>query len=207
MHRCACWQNKPSRKLWSWLLRIIRYLKQTKTLGLVFDRRKFDERNVFRAACDAAFLSEQRSASRYGVLFFVAGALVHWTSSKPTRIVSSSTEAEIHGLVHTGKENVWEREFHAVLGYFDIQTPTLVFQDNKSAISLSEGGQQHKRSKHFGLEFDLFRQYCALGEIKIVYQPTEELVADLLTKPLPKAKFAYFRDQMMGELVLQQHFD
>ena len=53
----------------------------------------------------------------YGVLFFVVGALIHWASSKTSRIVSSSTEAEIHGLVH-GKENIWEREFHKELFYF-----------------------------------------------------------------------------------------
>ena len=42
VHRCACWQNRPSQKLKRWVLRIVRYLKKTKTLGLVFERRKFD---------------------------------------------------------------------------------------------------------------------------------------------------------------------
>ena len=144
--------------------------------------------------------------SRYGVLFFLGGCLIHWASSKTSRIVSSSTEAEVHGLIHLGKENIWEREFHKVLGFFPELGPTLVYQDNKAAISLSTGGTCHKRSKHFGLEFDMFREYVALGEIKISYLSTEELVADLLTKPLATRKFIGFRDQMMGDTVRQSHF-
>ena len=173
VHRCACYQNRPSKKLWAWLMRILQYLKHTKNLGLVFDRQNYRPGETLVGYCDASFLSEERSHSRYGVLFFVAGALVHWTSTKTSRIVSSSTEAEIHGLVHLGKENIWEREFHQVLGYFENEKPTKVsqdsekkyltegerknclepslgFQDNTAAISLSSGGPRHKRSKHFG---------------------------------------------------------
>ena len=34
VHRCACEQNNPSEKLRRWVLRIIKYLKRTKKLGL-----------------------------------------------------------------------------------------------------------------------------------------------------------------------------
>jgi hypothetical protein len=151
-------------------------------------------------------LSEPGSKSRYATLFYVAGALVHWASAKPSRIVSSSTEAEVHGLVHLGKENVWQREFHSLLNFFRHVPPTLVYQDNKSAIALSIGGANHKRSKHFGLEFDMFREYVALGEMRLEYLPTDDMVADLLTKPLPYAKFAKFRDLMLGHEKVQKHF-
>ena len=138
-------------------------------MGLVFDRQNFDPEKVLTGYADASFMSEDKHVSRYGVLFYVAGSLVHWASAKTSRIVSSSTEAEVHGLVHFGKENIWEREFHKVLSHFDVKSPTIVFQDNTSAISLSTGGTCHKRSKHFGLEFDMFREYVAMGELKISY--------------------------------------
>jgi hypothetical protein len=71
--------------------------------------------------------------------------------------MSSSTEAECHGMVHTGKENIWEREFLEHLGYFGGKIPpTELYQDNTSAITLATSGTKHKRSKHFGIEFDLF---------------------------------------------------
>ena len=112
VHRCACWQNVPSAKLKRWLIRLVGYLKATKTLGLCFERSKYDEKMPLMGMSDASFAGELEHKSRYGTLFYSMGALVHWTSSKTSRIVSSTTEAEIHGLVHLGKENIWEREFH-----------------------------------------------------------------------------------------------
>jgi hypothetical protein len=114
-----------------------------------------------------------------------------------TRIVSSSTEAEVNGLVAIGKENIWQREFQKVLGFWENFDHTKIFQDNKSAILLSTGGKCHKRSKHFGLEFDLFR-YVALGEMEVFSRPTGGLAADMLTKCLSPVPFCTFRDEVMG---------
>ena len=71
-----------------------------------------------------------------------------------------------------------------VLGYKDVTAPTWVHQDNKSAITLSCGPKvSNKRSKHFGLEFEAFREYVTLKEMDIVYRETSDLPADMLTKP------------------------
>jgi hypothetical protein len=120
--------------------------------------------------------------------------------------MSSSTEAECHALVHTGKENRWEREFLHELKLFPSIPPTIIFQDNKSAITLCTGGTQHKRSKHFGIEFDIHKEYMLLGEIELIYKETENLAADMLTKSLPPEKFLKFRDEVMGGRELQSFF-
>jgi hypothetical protein len=232
VHRCACYVNNPSKKLRSWLVRIMRYLRHTKAIGLVYDRNMYNPKEILVGYSDASFCSEERSLSRHGTLFFVAGALVHWSSSKTSRVVSSTTEAEVHGLIQLGKENIWQREFHHILGFFKIDKPTTTaldklhqslvkddrkivlagsgpsigYQDNQSAISLAKGGPKHKRSKHFGLEFDMFREYIARGELEIRYMHTDELIADTLTKPLGSAKFLGFRDAMMGNAGVQKHF-
>ena len=84
---------------------------------------------------------------------------------------------------------------------------TIILQDNKSAIILTNGGTCHKRSKHFGIEFDSLREYVALKELCIEYRDTDNLPADMLTKPLPPAKFQKFRDMVMGPLKLQNNFN
>ena len=105
-----------------------------------------------------------------------------WTSAVSSRILTSSTEAECHGLVQTGKENAWMRDFLRELGLFPPSLPpTLVYQDNKSAISLAVVGGNHKRSKHFGIEFDKFREYVEQKEIEIHYKETDLVAADMLT--------------------------
>ena len=125
-------------------------------------------------------------------LFLFVGGLFSWNTKHCTRLVSSSTESETHALVQSGKENVWVREFLGELNIFKHLPVTVVHNDNKSALSLATGGTCHKRSKHFGIEFDIFREYVQLGEIQVVHVPTDELPADMLTKPLPSSKFINF---------------
>ena len=122
VHKCAIWQNKPSEKLWKSLMTILRYLKHTKHFGIIFTRPKsnFDMTHNFLLKCfsDASFASEPGSKSRVGYFYFVLNCLVSWTSHHSTRVMSSSTEAECHALVHVGKENTWMREFLSKLNYF-----------------------------------------------------------------------------------------
>jgi hypothetical protein len=111
-------------------------------------------------------------------------------------------------LVQIAKENVWHRQFHDELNLFRISEPTTVFEDNTASITMSTNpGVPHKRSKHFGIEWAFFKQAVEMGEIKPVYVSTHEQPADMLTKPLPYAKFAYFRDMVMGGEKLQSHFE
>jgi hypothetical protein len=133
-HRVSKFQNKPSRKLWRWVERILKYLARFPSFGLTFSRPS-STTPLLEAYVDAAFATEERSLSRTGWCFCFLGAPVAWASENPGRVVSSSTEAECRGLVQLGKENVWMREFIQILGNFSVEGPTLVYEDNSSAIS------------------------------------------------------------------------
>src|SRR5690606_41606159 len=149
---------------------------------------------------------EEGSKSRYGYFFFVMGALVSWTSTNSSRIMTSSTEAECHALVHASKENLWIREFLTEFTLCPKISPSLIFQDNKSSIALSVGGPSHRRSKHFGIEFDYYRERIELGDIQLLYRETSQLPADMLTKTLKPDKFKEYRDTVMGDRTLQHTF-
>jgi len=106
----------------------------------------------------------------------------------------------------------WSRPGRKTLGFSVSLVCSIVyhllswFQDNKSAIALSVGGVSHKRSKHFGLEFDKFREYVEQREIEIFYKETNLLAADMLTKCLPPEKFKKHRDEIMGGETEQLYF-
>ena len=85
-----------------------------------------------------------------------------------------------------GQEVLVKSEKKAVL-----ESASLCYQDNQSAIALAKGGPKHKRSKHFGLEYDMFREYISMGEMEIRYMSTDELIADVLTKPLGSTKLSF----------------
>ena len=195
LHKCASWQNKPSKRLWKHILWIIQYLKHTIDYAIVYERNTEDP--DYLAYCDASFASEVGSKSRYGYLYKFLGCLVSWTSVHTTRVLTSSTEAECHSIVHTAKENQWIRDFIRELRIDSSNEPTVIYQDNMGAIALMKGGGNHKRSKHFTIEFDALREYVREKEIDIKYIETERMPADMLTKSLGKTSFQNHRDTIM----------
>ena len=207
VHRCSKMQNKPTKILGKCIDKILLYLSCTKNIGIIYQRKP--NAPVLSGFVDAAFGSEDEDLlSRIGYFYLFQGNLVSWVSENPSRVMTSSTEAECRGLVQFSKENIWHRQFHKELNLFSTAKPTLVYEDNESAITMAKNtGLPHKRSKHFGIEFGYFKQSVELGEIFPVFVPTDAQLADMLTKTLPPKKFIYFRDMVMGDAVLQKHFE
>ena len=54
----------------------------------------------------------------------------------------------------------------------------------------------HDKSKHIEIKYHYIWDMVQRGAIKLQYVPTEEQVADVLTKPLSHVKFEYFRDKL-----------
>ena len=54
----------------------------------------------------------------------------------------------------------------------------------------------HDRSKHMEMRYHYLRDMVQRRAISLRYIPTDEQTADVLTKPLSKTKFEYFRDKL-----------
>ena len=61
---------------------------------------------------------------------------------------------------------------------------------------MTENTVFHDKSKHIEVRYHFIRDMVQKGAIKLKYVPTEEQVADVLTKPLARVKFEYFRDKL-----------
>lgn len=206
VHRCAKLINIPTPRLGQRIQRIKDYLSTTPSLGITFSRTA--DPPVLSGYVDAAFAAEDDFKSRVGYFYLFKGNLVSWASENPTRKLSSSTEAECRGLVHFSKENQWHRQFHEELGLFDTSTPTTVYEDNTASIALASNlGTPHKKSKHFGIEWAIFKEAVELKELALFHVSTEDQPADMLTKSLMTKKFFEFRDSVMGSSEKQEHFN
>ena len=64
--------------------------------------------------------------------------------------------------------------------------PQIIFADNQGAIKLSKNPQHHNRTKHIDVKYHFVRESCQEGLIQLVYIATGEMVADILTKSLPR---------------------
>ena len=104
----------------------------------------------------------------------------------------SSCEAEYQGLAGAVQEAIFLRSLLCEMGYEQTQ-PTIIGEDNQSCIKLATNPVMHKRSKHIDTKFHFIREKVDDNSIQLVYTPTDQLAADLLTKALPQVKVEQHR--------------
>ena len=80
--------------------------------------------------------------------------------------------------------------------------PITICEDNQSAIAMSKNPQFHGRSKHIAIKYHFIREQVGKGNVKLVYCPSKEMIADMLTKGLPRVQFQKLRE-MAG---VREHF-
>jgi hypothetical protein len=80
---------------------------------------------------------------------------------------------------------------------FDLEVrATLILCDNQSCMKMTENPVFHDRSKHIEICYHYIRDMVQRGVLKLQYISTDEQVVDVLTKPLSRVKFEYFRDKL-----------
>lgn len=72
----------------------------------------------------------------------------------------------------------------------------VIYGDNQGAIALAKNPTSHARTKHIDIQHHFVREAVADGKVTLQYVSTKEMIADGLTKPLPKDAFLRFRDAL-----------
>jgi hypothetical protein len=181
---------------------VLRYLKQTRSLSLNF--RKMPE-TIFQLSgyCDATWASDpvtRRSVTGYCFrLGDDSQGSVSWCSRKQQTVALSSTEAEYLAVSAATQEILFLRAILKDVGVSS-QGATVLFEDNMGCISLASNPVMHKRSKHIDTRHHFVRDMVKGGIIKLCHVPTGEMVADALTKALPRPKTELLRGKLLGKL-------
>lgn len=123
------------------------------------------------------------------------GGPVAWGSKKQTTTASSTTEAEYYAAHRASREIRWMRRLLGDIGFTQLN-PTVLHTDNQSAIRLIRNPEFHQRTKHIDIKFHVIREYYENGDIDVQYISTDDNIADLLTKPLPRDRFQRLRSQL-----------
>ncbi|CAA7265258.1 unnamed protein product [Cyclocybe aegerita] len=179
--------TKPRIAHWDTVKRIFHYLKGMKELWLSYGGQQ--KGLVGYADADGSMAEDRHAISGYA--FLLHGRAVSWSTKRQEIISLLTTESEYIAATYTSKEALWLRSLISQLFNTSLGSTTL-FSDNQSAIALAKDHQYHARTKHINVWFHFIRWIVENGSIRLVYCPTDEMVADTLTKALPSPKVKHF---------------
>lgn len=173
--------------------RILRYVKGTLHFGLLYSQHKPFILSGFVDADWAGDVNDRRSTTGY--CFNTGSAAISWCSKKQTTVALSSCEAEYVAATMATQECIWlKRLLQEMVSAFNY--PVSIRCDNESAIKLAENLVFHARTKHIETHYHFVREKVLTQDIELEKVRTEDQVADIFTKALPKAKFILFRSSL-----------
>ncbi|GLC52651.1 hypothetical protein PLESTB_000653600 [Pleodorina starrii] len=183
----------PSMEHWKAAKGVVRYLAGTVDYGIVFGGERVSEGMVgFSDADHAGCLDSRRSTTGY--VFTVHGGAVSWASKIQRSVAVSTMEAEYMAASEASKEALWLRQLLSDLKY-EVR-PTTINCDSQSAIKVIKNPVVSVKSKHIAIRYHSVREQVMFGSVVMVDCRTDEMVADILTKPLPTEKFEQHRASM-----------
>ena len=213
VHQCARFSVDPKVEHRKALRHLGRYLRATRTRGLILDpdpKRGLEDHVDADFAGnwhkdDAAMNDRDTARSRHGFILSYHGCPILWKSQMQTEIALSSTESEFTGLSYSLRDAIPIMELLNELGSagFPVskETPRVhcrVYEDNSGALEIAREYKFRPRTKHINVKLHHFRDYVDRKEISIHHIGTLDQPADLLTKPLSQTLFEKFRKMLMG---------
>ena len=191
----AQFMSDPAPFHWEAAKRVLRYLKGTQDYSLTFGGEILD----LIGYTDADWGSQSHRHSISGHVYLFSGGAISWSSRKQPIIALSSTEAEYIAASDAVRELLWLRSLISEIT-IPISHPITLLCDNQSAIQIASNGLINARTKHIDIRIHFIRNIVESGVIDLVYCPTDQILADTLTKALPRPHVKY----LAGKLGLRQ---
>ena len=173
-------------------LHIIKYIKSTINAKLIYNGKSQEGILAYADADWGSDVDTRRSITGYVIK--LAGAPVSWVSRKQKTVALSSTEAEYMSLSTASSQLIWIQSLFNELG-FKVHGMELNI-DNQGAIFTAENNNVDRRMKHIDIKYHFCRQHVEEGRVVLLYVPTNEQQADILTKNLTHVKFQELRSKI-----------
>ena len=189
--------ENPGYEHWNEAMLLVRYLRDTKDIGLTYKRNP--NHNLYlHAYADSDHAGDKDTRrSRSGGVIMLCGNPVHWVSKMQATVSISSAEAEINALLTVTKSIVYIAN---LLGDLNVRPKgsILVYEDNTGCIEIVNNPVINEKSKHMGVHYHYIKQNIEEKVIEVRKIDSEWNIADIFTKPLAPAVFPALRDLLFN---------
>ncbi|KAE8729671.1 hypothetical protein F3Y22_tig00003435pilonHSYRG00075 [Hibiscus syriacus] len=170
--------------------RLLRYVKGTIDYGVMFKHGQEFNFHEFSDSDWGGSLDDMKSTSGY--CFMVGSGMFSWSSKKQDIVAQSTAEAEFIAATAVVNQALWLRNILNDL-CLEQRRSTEVFVDNQAAIAISNNPVFHRKTKHFNIKLYFLREVQKNGEVSLLYCSTNDQLADIFTKALPRSRFESLR--------------
>jgi hypothetical protein len=203
------------------LKRLAIYLRQTITWGIIYWRNnpcmslpdipihpvQWDTTEPFDVEIpvdqlygyvDSAHATDLRNRrSTTGYAFCLAGGTIAWRAATQSVVATSSTEGEFIAAVSAAKTAKYLRSILCELG-FAPTGPTVLFEDNASAIRMINNNRPTERSRHIDIAWFAIQDWRASGDVVLRHIKGTLNPSDDLTKALGWILHARHARRLLG---------
>ena len=166
------------------LKNLLRYLKHSKNKKLIYENGN----KGVEVYADSNF---EANISKLGILAFVNGNLVSWTSKKQQRVVTSTCESEILSILDSVNEVEYLKCLIDELGFGHlVEDAVTIFNDNLSAKHTLETGGDFSKNRHYRNRVNRIIRAIDDRLVKVSYVNTNSMLADMMTKAFGSEKLS-----------------
>ena len=167
----------PRRCHWNAARSVLRYLKKTRDLRIVYGSHVDRKEHYLHGHSDAYYAGdrmERKLTSDHVFKYFHAA--ISWRSKKQTIVTRSSCESEYVSMSFALREAIWlGRLFKDDFGIInhDSKESIMLFADNQGAMKMAPKDSVNERSKHVEVKNNFIRHHVQTGNVKLEFLSTD----------------------------------
>jgi hypothetical protein len=194
----ASFSSNPTKQVWNHILQLLRYLNNTKKMGITLNANPSMKYLVnYVDAGHANEFYDRRSVS--GNIHMFLNAPIQWSSKKIHSVIKSTMEAEYVSMSNACYDSkyllmICSHVFPSIKGVD-------IFTDSVAAKSIAEGTGQVRKVKHLDTHQHIVRQMVLEGKANLHWISSKDNISDLLTKHVGNHRlFLSLRDMCLSQL-------
>lgn len=193
VNKLSQYMHEPTIKQWTYVERLLRYLRGTISHGLLIKPAPQLRLQAFADADWGGNRPDRKSTS--GFCTYLGPNPITWTSRKQQVVARNATDAEYRSVADAVADVLWIIALLKEM-YIDIVDTPNIWCDNSGAVALAANPVLHNKSKHVEIDLHFVREKVAAGIVQVGFVPSFDQVADIFTKAQSRPLFNYCRKRL-----------